>query len=53
MKIKEWIRIAVKTFINDCSIGTFLILLGFISGLMFHVIWSYFYNYIVHYVRIY
>jgi len=44
MQIKEWFRLAFKTFINDCSIGLFLILLGFTLGLMFHTIWSYFFN---------
>jgi hypothetical protein len=35
IKIKEWLSLILKTFVNDCSIGLLLICIGFITGLCF------------------
>lgn len=40
--MREWLRLAVKTFVNDCSIGLFLILIGFIGGLCYNILWNQF-----------
>jgi hypothetical protein len=42
MKIKQWLNLAIKTFVNDCSIGLFLIILGFILGLCYNILWNFF-----------
>jgi len=36
--MKEWFRLLFKTFINDCSVGLFLISLGFLGGLCFNTL---------------
>lgn len=41
MSFKKWIYWAVKTFVNDCSIGFTLIALGFIGGLCFNILWTF------------
>lgn len=33
--MKKWINVVIKTFVNDCSIGLALIVLGFIAGVCY------------------
>lgn len=40
--MKEWLRLACKSFINDCSIGLFLIAIGFVGGLCYNILWNLF-----------
>jgi hypothetical protein len=35
----KWLRIATKAFVNDCSIGLTLIILGFLLGWMSQSVW--------------
>jgi len=41
-KIKEWLYWATKVFINDCSLGLFLIAIGFLGGMCFIILCKYF-----------
>jgi len=34
-KIKQWLYLATKAFVNDCSLGLMLIIIGFICGMCF------------------
>jgi len=35
IKIKSFFHLALKTFVNDCSLGLMLIIIGFICGMCF------------------
>ena len=41
-KIKRWLYIATKAFMNDCSVGTALIIIGFIGGVCYNILWNFF-----------
>jgi len=47
--MKNWLYLAVKAFVNDCSIGFTLIIIGFLLGWMSQSIWVFITNL---YVRI-
>ena len=42
MNFKKWIHLVIKTFVNDCSIGLTLIILGFIAGVCYNTLWTFF-----------
>jgi len=37
--MNKWLHLACKAFVNDCSVGLALIILGFIGGWMSQSIW--------------
>ena len=37
--MKRWLHVAVKTFVNDCSVGLALITIGFLLGWLSQSIW--------------
>jgi hypothetical protein len=40
-KIKDFFYWAFKAFVNDCSVGLFLITIGFIGGLCYNILWNF------------
>jgi hypothetical protein len=39
MSLKKWMHWAAKAFVNDCSVGLALIVLGFTAGMCFNALW--------------
>jgi hypothetical protein len=37
--MKQWLYLMLKAFVNDCSVGLTLIILGFLLGWMSQNIW--------------
>ena len=41
MSFKKWFHLAIKAFVNDCSIGLALIALGFTAGMCCTALWTF------------
>jgi hypothetical protein len=37
---KKMLHSLIKRFVNDCSIGTFLLFLGFLGGWFYRELWN-------------
>jgi hypothetical protein len=40
--MKRWMHWALKAFVNDCSIGFTLIVIGFMAGICYNILWNFF-----------